>query len=84
MTKTELKARVRRALELLGELKDELDDIRSDAECAAEEIEPYEGRYDLTQAQEDRQAWLEELAECLSDGVDELDGRQAELEGLVG
>ena len=83
MTKSEMKARIRKALEALGNIKDELDDMKSEAECTYDEIEPYEGRNDLTEAQEERQEWFESVADALGNLYDDIEERQCELEELL-
>ncbi len=81
MTKTQLRSKLRKLLDTLGDIKAELYDLRDEVEETRDSIEPYEGYNDLTPEQEERQEWLEEcqyaienLVECLqSSEIDELE-----------
>ena len=81
MTKTQAKAGIRRILETIANLKDEVEDLKGEAEETSESIEPYDGKDDLTEAQYERQEWFEELTSTLEDLFDNLEASQEELEG---
>lgn len=61
-TKTQLKKRAIALAEMLEEIADKLDELKTDIEDEAESIEPYEDRDELTYEQEERQEWLENTA----------------------
>lgn len=70
MNKTEIRKRLRELLEKLDCLKADFEDLKNDVDCASGDIEPYEGRNDLTPQQEERQEWLEDLSYNLDDIID--------------
>lgn len=79
MTKSQAKASLRKILEKTAELKDQVEDLKNEAEETAENIEPYEGKNDLMDAQLERQEWFEELASSLEELYDSLDNADYEL-----
>ena len=79
--KTQIKKMVRALLKKIEPLRDEIDDLRNDVEEESSNIEPYEGKDDLTPAQEARQEWLDNVASALGYIVDGMD--TDELEGYM-
>lgn len=73
LTKTQIKKRVSSLLERLDSIKLELEELKDDIENESSNIEPYEGRYDLTPAQETRQEWLDNVAYALEELIDYMD-----------
>ena len=65
MTKTQIKAQISKIRDLILELKDEV-------EITIDDIEPYDGKDDLTPQQEERQEWLEEVMNELENASDSL------------
>lgn len=65
MTKTQAKKKVGKIRELLMELNDEVMET-------IDEIEPYEGKDDLTEQQEERLEWFENLQSELDNALDNL------------
>lgn len=65
MNKKQAKAR-------LEKLLDELDTLRMEAEETADGIEPYEGRYELTEQQEERQEWFSNLTSEIESAIDNI------------
>ncbi len=55
------------------EAKDELETLKDEVREEADNIEPYDGKNDLTPAQEERQEWLNETADTLDSVYDELE-----------
>lgn len=82
MTKNEAKKWIREILEKVAELRETADDLNNEAEYTYDEIEPYEGRDELTPAQEERQEWFRELTDKLSDAVSSLDTIESDLEEM--
>ena len=82
MTKNEAKKWIREILEKVAELRETADDLNNEAEYTCDEIEPYEGRDELTPAQEERQEWFRELTDKLSDAVSSLDTIESDLEEM--
>jgi heme oxygenase len=64
------KAQAKRKLERIKEL---IEDLRIEVEETVESIEPYEGKDDLTEAQQERLEWFEELQQALEDFEYECD-----------
>ena len=82
LTKTQAKKRIAEPVEKLTELQNELDDLTCELQNEAEEIEPYEGKDELTEQQEQRQEWLEETAETMETQTDNLLDIIYELEAI--
>lgn len=80
MTKSQAKSKIVQILEALESVKDIVDDLASEAEETADDIEPYEGKDDLTEAQEERQEWFGDLASILYDAYESLADAQNNLE----
>lgn len=72
MTKTQLRSRLRKLLDKLGDIRAELYDLRDEVEETKDNIEPYEGYDDLTPEQEERQEYFEEAYNALDEVLDSL------------
>lgn len=72
MTKTQIKTNLRKIIEMLNNAQEALDDLAYEVEDTINGIEPYEGHEYLTEAQEERQEWLEEALSTISDKANEL------------
>lgn len=83
MTKTQLKKRLQDAIDALQLVQETLEEIENEATETAEEIEPYEGKDDLTTQQEERREWFENVASILCDAKDEAESRRCELEEII-
>ena len=66
MTRNQVKKQIEKIRELMLELKDEI-------ETTVDEIEPYEGKDDLTEQQEERKEWLEGCQYELETALDNLE-----------
>lgn len=82
-TKTQYQKRMRDLATRLAETLEALEDLATDLGEEAEGIEPYEGRDELTQAQEERQQWLEDAQSATSDLRDAIDDNLGDLEYLI-
>ena len=80
MTKTQIRAQLRKLLEKLGDIRTEFDDLKCEVEDTRDNIEPYENCYDLTPEQEERQEWLDNLASSIDDLVSNIENSESELE----
>lgn len=80
MTKTQVKSRIKKLLDKLGDIKAEMYDLRDEVEETRDNIEPYEGYNDLTSEQEERQEWFSDMYDYLDSAVDELETIEGELE----
>lgn len=69
-TKTQYKKALGDLYDRLLSIQSEAEDLKAELEEEAEEIEPYEGKDELTPAQEERQEWLESQAEALDELID--------------
>lgn len=72
MTKTQIKTRLKRIIETLNNAQEALADLSYEVEDTISEIEPYENHENLTEAQEERQEWLEEALNTILDKANEL------------
>lgn len=68
--KTQYRKALGELYEKLQSLQSEAEDLKAELEEEAESIEAYEGKDDLTPAQEERQEWLEAQASALDDIID--------------
>lgn len=80
MTKTQVRAALKPLLEKLGDLRAELDDLKCEVKETAEGIEPYEGKDELTDAQTERQEWMEDVASELEDLIQQMNEAEWNLE----
>ena len=86
MTRTQVRARLNKLYNegclgklnaILGECIEELDDLISECEETRDEIEPYEGKDDLTEDQQERYEWFDEL-------ISDLESLKSDLEDYEG
>lgn len=75
MTKNEIKRMLRDVQEKASRLQGELEELQETLRDEADSMEPYEGKDDLTEAQEQKQDWLNSWA-------DSLEGLTGSLEDL--
>ena len=66
MTKTQIKKKLGTILKYIRSLHSEVEDIR-------DSIEPYEDKEDLTNQQQEKYEWLDELASQLEDAYNNLE-----------
>lgn len=71
MTKTQ-------ARKQLAKIKELVENLRIEVEETIDSIEPYEGKDELTEAQEERLEWFEELQQVIEDFEYELDDKLEE------
>jgi len=83
MTKTHAKNRMNQLKEKLLDLKDEFESLVSDLEETSGDIEPYENRNDLTEAQEERQEWFDNASDELDDIVYALDEANCTIDAIT-
>lgn len=83
-SKNQLFKRAEALRDQLNSLKDLFEELADDIESESSDIEPYEGRNDLTQAQEDRQNWLDETAESIRNAIGEIEEADDTLSGIDG
>lgn len=83
LNKTQIKAKVKNLVEQISTIRMELEDLQSDVEMERDDIEPYEGKDDLTEAQEERQEWLDNAASQIEEMVmslQEAEDRESDLD----
>lgn len=66
MTKTQIKKKLGTILKYIRGLQSEVEDVR-------DSIEPYEDKEDLTNQQQEKYEWLDELASQLEDAYNNLE-----------
>lgn len=66
MTKTQIKKKLGTILKYIRSLQSEVEDVR-------DSIEPYEDKEDLTNQQQEKYEWLDELASQLEDAYNNLE-----------
>ena len=72
MTKTQLKARLAKIIEMLNEAQSLMDDLATEAEETRDSIEPYENHYDLTDQQQERYDFFDNAVDTLGDEASNL------------
>lgn len=81
LNKTQIKKKVGELLEKLEVIKSELEDLQMDVDVESVNIEPYEDKDELTQKQQERQDWLDNVSYALGELIDNMD--TSELEGYM-
>lgn len=79
MTKKQAKKRISETLERLWSMQSELEEINDDVKETSESIEPYEGRSELTEQQQERYEWFDELESKLSDLISAIEDNMGEV-----
>ena len=80
ITKNQIRARLKKIVEKLEEERSNLEDLKTDIDNELEEIEPYEGKFDLTPQQEERQESLENWSSVIDDQISSLEEMISNLE----
>ena len=83
LTKNQIRARLKKIAELLEQGRDLLEELQSDTQQEADNVEPYEGKDDITPAQEERAEYLQDTADQLETITDDLADILAELDDLI-
>lgn len=83
MTKNQWKRRLGELAEKCRALYSELEEAKDDLSADYDDIEPYEGRDELTPQQEERQEWLDNLASEIDDGMSSLEYLAENLEDEI-
>ena len=88
LTRTQIKKRLKELWDKgeLGELEsaidtaiETIDDVINDVENERDNIEPYEGKDDLTDKQQERYDWLDNLLDDLNSLKDDLESWQGDM-----
>lgn len=82
MTKNEAKKAIRELLEKTANFREEVESLQAEVEETYDDIEPYEGRDELTSAQEERQEWFGDLNDKLSEAIDAIETIESDLEEM--
>lgn len=83
MTKSEAKKKIWSILDKVNELSEAIKDLYYDVYKTCNEIKPYEGRNELTQAQEKRLEWFSDLNDKLTDAENALEIFGQDLEEVT-
>ena len=83
ITKNQIKSRLKKILEVLGEQRDLLEELKDEVESESYDIEPYEGKDDLTDSQQERQEWLDDCSSQIDDQLSTLDDVISCLEDIT-
>lgn len=83
ITKQQFKKMIQNLNEELSNIRLKFEDLQSDLENESSEIEPYDGKENLTTAQEERQQWLDETATIIDDLVSTLSQAEDDLENQL-
>lgn len=81
-TKAQFKKRIEKLKEKLSDIRMEFEELQSDIEIESSDIEPYENRNDLTQAQEQRQEWLDNTASIVEETVSSIQEAEDNLDNI--
>lgn len=79
MTKAKAKNTLLAIIEKVARIREEVSDLNADVDETYNEIEPYEGRDELTPAQEERQEWFSNLNDKLNDAESTLESIEWDL-----
>lgn len=82
ITKNQIRARLKKIVEMLEQVKSDLDDLQMETQEEADSIEPYGDKWELTEQQEERQESLQELADEMETQSDNLEEIRETLENL--
>ena len=80
MTKTQARAKLKKLLDRLGDLRADLYDFRDAVNETVESIKPYGNRKSLRWEQYLRKDWFEDIYDVLDDLVEEMNHAECELE----
>lgn len=83
ITKNQIKRRVEKLISSLEDIKEEVANLQFEVEDESQNVEPYEGKDDLTPQQEERQEWLDDSASILDDQIYELETIIEALEDIT-
>ena len=83
ITKNQIKSRLKKILEVLGEQRDLLEELKDEVESESYDIEPYEGKDDLTDSQQERQEWLQDASSSIEEQIDTISEIVSNLEELT-
>lgn len=78
LNKTQIKKKVGELLEELEVIKAKLEDLQTDVDMESANIEPYEDKEELTQKQQERQDWLDNVSYALGGLIDGMDTSELE------
>lgn len=81
-SKTQYKKQIKNLYEKLDEIKLFFEDLKNDLESEAADVEPYENRTDLTDAQNERVEWLENAAAQIDYAVDNIQSALDDLDNI--
>lgn len=73
MNRNQIKRTLEKIIDKINDNLLELEDLKNECEISLDEIEPYENKNELTQQQEERQEWLQDIINSLDDFINELD-----------
>ena len=82
-SKKTIKTQLAKWKDKLEDLRLELENIKDDCESTASDIEPYEGRNELTLQQQARQEWFENTASELDDIMSDLETNCGTIDDLL-
>jgi chromosome segregation ATPase len=80
ITKTQIKKRLEELSIKLEDLQGDIEELNDEVNDEVNDIEPYEGKDDLTPDQEERQEWLEDLSSSLDDVISSLEDVDSTLQ----
>lgn len=80
LTKTQAIKRAQKLKDQIDALLLEIEELQSDLQEEADDVEPYEGKDDLTLQQEERQEWLQEAADQIQEALDQIQEGADQLE----
>ena len=83
ITKNQVKARLKKIVEMLEEVKGLIDDLAYEVQEESDNIEPYGDKWELTEQQEERQEYLTDLASDLETESENLDEVRSNLDDLI-
>lgn len=83
LTRTQIKNKLKKLNEQLADIRLELEELQDDIDYECNEIEPYEGKDELTPAQEERLDWLDEAVSTLDTVIYNVQDAEDEIDNLI-
>lgn len=83
LTRTQIKNKLKKLNEQLAVIRLELEELQDDIDYEYYEIEPYEGKDELTPAQEERQEWLDDARATLDTVINNVQDAEDEIDNLI-
>lgn len=82
ITRRQIESRINVLTKKLEDIYEQINDLKDAIEEEADSIEPYDFKYELTPAQEERKEWLEDCVYQLDEVLEYIDSATSSLEDM--